>query len=44
MTKENHSISEHANAPLSHKQKQPFMKYLDFAMLTEEGAIKVRIL
>lgn len=31
------------NSPLSQKQKQKFIKYLDFVMLTEEGAIKVGI-
>ena len=43
MTKESHTIREHSNTPLSQKRKHKFTKYLDFAKLTEEGAIKIGI-
>ena len=43
MTKESQKIREHSNSPLSQKRKHKFIKYLDFAKLTEEGAIKIGI-
>lgn len=43
VTTQNHKIRERMDFPPSQNQKHQFIKYLDFVMLTEEGAIKIGI-